>query len=47
MDAFVYLLVRPGVLEEVVLQLGNVGGVRSALGVVGEWDVLAVVQVPT
>jgi DNA-binding Lrp family transcriptional regulator len=46
MDAFVYLRVRPGALEEVVLQLGNVAGVRSAVGVVGEWDVLAALQGP-
>ena len=46
MDAFVYLRVRPGALEEVVMQLGNVGGVRSAVGVVGEWDALAAVQGP-
>jgi len=45
-DAFVYLRVRPGALEEVVLQLENVGGVRSAVGVVGEWDVLAAVRGP-
>lgn len=46
MDAFVYVRVRPGALEDVVLQLENVGGVRSAVGVVGEWDVLAAVQGP-
>jgi DNA-binding Lrp family transcriptional regulator len=45
-DAFVYLRVRPGALEEVVLQLGNVAGVRTAVGVVGEWDVLASVHGP-
>jgi DNA-binding Lrp family transcriptional regulator len=44
LDAFVYLRVRPGTLEEVVLQLENVAAVRSAVGVVGEWDVLVAVQ---
>ena len=46
MDAFVYLRVRPGKVEEVVVQLENVGGVRAAVPVVGAWDVLAAVQAP-
>ena len=46
MDAFVYLRVRPGKVEEVVVQLENVGGVRAAVPVVGAWDVLAAVQGP-
>ena len=46
MDAFVYLRVRPGKVEEVVVQLENVGGVRAAVAVVGAWDVLAAVQGP-
>jgi len=45
-DAFVYLRVRPGKVEEVVVQLENVGGVRAAVPVVGAWDVLAAVQAP-
>jgi hypothetical protein len=45
-DAFVYLRVRPGTLEDVVVQLENVGGVRAAVAVVGAWDVLAAVQGP-
>ena len=46
MDAFVYLRVRPGRLEDVVVQLENVGGVRAAVAVVGSWDVLAAVHGP-
>jgi hypothetical protein len=46
-DAFVYLRVRPGKVEDVVVQLENVGGVRAAVAVVGAWDVLAAVQGPT
>ena len=46
MDAFVYLRVRPGSVEDVVLQLENVSGVRAAVAVVGAWDVLAAVQGP-
>jgi len=45
-DAFVYLRVRPGEVEDVVVQLENVGGVRAAVEVVGAWDVLAAVQGP-
>jgi DNA-binding Lrp family transcriptional regulator len=45
-DAFVYLRVRPSKVEEVVVQLENVGGVRAAVPVVGAWDVLAAVQGP-
>ena len=46
MDAFVYLRVRPGSVEDVVVQLENVSGVRAAVAVVGAWDVLAAVQGP-
>ena len=46
MDAFVYLRVRPGKVEEVVVQLESVGGVRAAVAVVGAWDVLVAVQGP-
>jgi DNA-binding Lrp family transcriptional regulator len=45
-DAFVYLRVRPGRVEDVVVQLENVTGVRAAVAVVGAWDVLAAVQGP-
>jgi len=45
-DAFVYLRVRPGKVEEVVVELENVGGVRAAVAVVGAWDVLVAVQGP-
>ena len=46
MDAFVYLRVRPGMVEQVVVHLENVGGVRAAVPVVGAWDVLAAVHGP-
>jgi hypothetical protein len=40
-DAFVDLRVRPGRVEDVLVQLENVGGVRAAVAVVGAWDVLS------
>jgi len=39
-DAFVYVRVRPGRLEDVVDRLQNANGVRAAVAVVGDWDVL-------
>jgi DNA-binding Lrp family transcriptional regulator len=45
-DAFVYLRVRPGTVEDVVVQLESVGRVRAAVAVIGEWDVLVAVQGP-
>lgn len=41
MDAFLYLQVRPGAVEDVVVQLENARGVRAAVAVIGDWDVLA------
>ena len=41
MDAFVYLRVRPGKVEDVVVQLQNARGIRAAVAVVGDWDILA------
>ena len=46
MDAFVYLRVQPGQVEEVVVQLQSARGVRAAVAVVGDWDVLAAVHGP-
>jgi DNA-binding Lrp family transcriptional regulator len=43
-DAFVYLQVRPGEVENVVVQLQSVRGIRAAVAVVGDWDVLAAVH---
>ena len=46
MDAFVYLRVRPGKVEDVVVQLQATKDVRGAVAVVGDWDVLAAVHGP-
>lgn len=46
MDAFVYLQVRPGRVEDVVVELQGVRGVRAAVVVVGDWDALAAVHGP-
>jgi len=43
-DAFVYVAVRPGRLEDVVVRLQNANGVRAAVAVVGDWDVLVAVH---
>lgn len=40
-DAFLYLQVRPGAVEDVVVQLENARAVRAAVAVIGDWDVLA------
>lgn len=40
MDAFVYVRVAPGHVEDVVVRLQNTSGVRAAVTVVGDWDVL-------
>jgi DNA-binding Lrp family transcriptional regulator len=45
-DAFVYLQVRPGRVEDVVVELQGVRGVRAAVVVVGDWDALAAVYGP-
>ena len=44
MDAFVYVQVRPGSVEDVVVQLQSTRGVRAAVAVVGGWDILAAVH---
>ncbi len=41
-----YLQVRPGRVESAVVQLKAARGVRNAVAVVGEWDVLAAMQGP-
>jgi DNA-binding Lrp family transcriptional regulator len=46
MDAFVYLRVAPGKIEDVVIALQGRHGVRHAVAVVGPWDVMAAVEGP-
>jgi DNA-binding Lrp family transcriptional regulator len=45
-DAYVYLRVHPGSVEDVAVELQGVRGVRAAVAVVGDWDVLAAVHGP-
>lgn len=47
MDAFLYLRVRPGAVEDVVVQPENARGVRAAVAVIGDWDVLAALHAPS
>ena len=44
MDAYVYLRVAPGRIPEVMNRLSTQNGVRRAVTVVGEWDVMALVE---
>lgn len=46
MDAFVYLRVHPGLVEDVVVQLLATKGVRAAVTVIGDWDVMAAAHGP-
>jgi DNA-binding Lrp family transcriptional regulator len=43
-DAYVYLRVGPGRVEDVVIQLAAIHGVRRAVAVVGDWDVMVAVS---
>jgi len=45
-DAFVYLRVKPGKVEDVVAQIQASKGVKNAVTVTGDWDVLAAVHGP-
>jgi DNA-binding Lrp family transcriptional regulator len=45
-DAFVYVRVRPGQVEDVVVRLQNEQAVRAAVAVVGDWDALVAVHGP-
>jgi DNA-binding Lrp family transcriptional regulator len=45
-DAFVYLRIRPGKVEDVLMQLEAARGVHHSTLVVGDWDVLAAVHGP-
>ncbi len=44
MDAYVYLRVEPGRVEDVVIELAGKRGVRHAVPIVGEWDVMVAVE---
>jgi DNA-binding Lrp family transcriptional regulator len=44
MDAYVYLRVEPGSVPAVMNRLSTQNGVRRAVTVVGEWDVMALVE---
>ena len=44
MDAFVYLRVAPGKIEDVVIALRGRHGIRHAVAVVGPWDVMVAVE---
>lgn len=46
MDAYVYLRVAPGKVPAVLTQLAGRPGLRRALGVIGDWDVLVQVEGP-
>jgi DNA-binding Lrp family transcriptional regulator len=44
MEAYVYLQVAPGAIPNVMAQIASKNGVRRAVTVVGEWDVMALVE---
>jgi DNA-binding Lrp family transcriptional regulator len=44
MEAYVYLQVAPGHVAPVMAQIASKNGVRRAVTVVGEWDVMALVE---
>jgi hypothetical protein len=46
MDTYVYLRIEPGTMATVLTQLAITQGVRSAVAVVGDWDVIAQVEGP-
>ena len=46
MDAYVYLRITPGSMPTVLAGLSSKSGVRRAIAVVGDWDVLAHVEGP-
>jgi DNA-binding Lrp family transcriptional regulator len=45
-DAFVYLQVRPGRVEDVLVSLRATHGVRAAMTVLGDWDIMAATHGP-
>src|SRR5437867_5145333 len=44
MEAFLYLRVRPGTVARVAAQLPGKPGIRRAVIVVGDWDILALAE---
>jgi DNA-binding Lrp family transcriptional regulator len=46
MDTYVYVSVEPGSIETVLTQLAITQGVRNAVAVLGDWDILAQVEGP-
>lgn len=46
MHAYLYLRAQPGKLDDVVIDLHGVHGVRHAIAVVGEWDAMAALEGP-
>ncbi|HEY7399778.1 MAG TPA: Lrp/AsnC ligand binding domain-containing protein [Actinomycetota bacterium] len=44
MEAFLYVRARPGTVERVATEVAGTAGVRRATIVVGDWDVLALVE---
>jgi DNA-binding Lrp family transcriptional regulator len=46
MDTYVYLRIEPGTMETALTQLAITQGVRNAVAVVGDWDILAQVEGP-
>ncbi len=46
MDAYVYMQVAPGKVPSVLTQLAGRAGLRKALAVVGNWDVLVQIEGP-
>ena len=46
MDAFVFLRVKPGKVEDVLMQLESARGVHHSMLVVGDWDILAATHGP-
>lgn len=47
MEAFLYVRARPGTVERVATEVAGTTGVRRATIVVGDWDVLALVEAAT
>ncbi len=46
MDAFVYLRIRPGRAEDVLVQLKVTRGIRTAVLTIGDWDAVAAAHGP-
>lgn len=44
MDAYVYLRAEPGRVEDVLIELTGKHGVRHAVSVVGDWDIMVAVE---